>query len=644
MISSADFSRVCTDKPLFSPVPGQQSSQYSLGKMKPGYSMASIDSLAPQEYLVNSLLTNSTEQYSYDWSANKDKYTLLFDKASNKASDDEDCQENQRMSLYGSMTNWQHHSTISAPVRSDTVKTEPIYKRQQSLTSWGAMKKEQKTSENVKDSLTSWKNLHESQTKLSCVDSIDGDKNDIKSVEVSDQSVCMEDPYKRHSGTLLQIYQRLKSPDAAEVIADMENSDVPISPSTMNRMIGTWSVSPCSEKSQLWDSQSTADNDMPLTSWNTIKNLTSSQQMRMCDSISGQSYLNSTTASETSYQLEQTPPAPGRSISRDACVQTSVISDAGKKENKSLQTSLLMQRSRSEVKENVKRRPRARSLDDSVGEMTNSLGQVFYPNATLPDLSFLNQISEPNTKLVEKEPVDLVKRFENSLSFSNNSENISEVSPKIMRSNKVSTTYKKPVGIKTGLPSRPKVALPTVERLRQKNCYSSAGSSSSTSSGIDAGFSESPPNISMNQPMKKREKKQHCLFNEYRTKSVNVPEQIVEMCPCCKATMYERDTKQAMTQSQPMFPNNDLLYSHQAPGSNNHWIHNLSETHCCSHMAPRKITMADYSRRMLKKPLKSCLVKRRKSSRGMAKHRSFSDPYDLAVMKQSIEGQARLDV
>lgn len=41
-----------------------------------------------------------------------------------------------------------------------------------------------------------------------------------------------------------------------------------------------------------------------------------------------------------------------------------------------------------------------------------------------------------------------------------------------------------------------------------------------------------------------------------------------------------------------------------------------------------------------KKPLKSCLVKR-KRERTLLKHRSFSDPYDLAVMKYSQEGQTR---
>ena len=42
-----------------------------------------------------------------------------------------------------------------------------------------------------------------------------------------------------------------------------------------------------------------------------------------------------------------------------------------------------------------------------------------------------------------------------------------------------------------------------------------------------------------------------------------------------------------------------------------------------------------------KKPLKSCLVKRRRVRRSLFKHRSFSDRHDLAVMKYSQEGQTR---
>lgn len=42
-----------------------------------------------------------------------------------------------------------------------------------------------------------------------------------------------------------------------------------------------------------------------------------------------------------------------------------------------------------------------------------------------------------------------------------------------------------------------------------------------------------------------------------------------------------------------------------------------------------------------KKPLKSCLVKRRRARKNLFKHRSYSDSHDLAVMKYSVEGQTR---
>ena len=715
LISSADFSRVCRDKPLFT------SSYADSVELKPhkyllsSHNPASVDSLGPAVNSMNgSSLVNSMEQYSYDWTANKDRYTLLFDKSSNRVSDD-DASSGQE-SMHSGHTNWtdrSQHSTLSAPIKlqnpsnGNDVMPGKSYARQQSLTSWGEMKKDKiKMSPSEPVELTSWKNVQNSQAAVSSPEgSLEMKASSTKSIGkdsvYSDRSDSDTDSTKRHSGTLLQIYQRLKSPDAAEVIADMEASNtVSVSSEALQKMIGTWSVSPCSDRSQLWTSDDT-NNDVPLSSWNTHKNLTTYRRCTQ-DSVSGESvdlgesYLNSTATSDGSYQLSDAgQPSFEQQSSRDASVQTSQIQKKPanvRTLNKSLQTSLVRHESRPTTREDnskSKRRPRAKSLDESTEDEIKSIDKVFYPNATLPDLSFLNSATT-NTKVFgsgfpgkQNPKEEQVERKPTAI----NGNNVR--SPKIMRSKTTSSlttatrSRKNVTGVKTGLPS-----LPSVERLRHKASFSSLGSCSSTSSGIDAGFSESPPvsdttlNSTLDTTMSssnsprvspprsgskqrgtspKKSNNEACKFAEYRSKNVQIPAEISENCKCCQLAMPMCRTA-TMTHSQPIYAENESLHSNMCANELNtrlsaahlHYLnkyghnkqvpmmlqHPHTRGHCCAHAVNSLFINRDLLR---KQPLKSCLVKRRRTSRGgrMVKHRSFSDPHDLSVMKYSLEGQAR---
>ena len=712
MISSADFSLVCQDKPLFTSsytdsVELHTHNKHSLSNL------ASVDSLAAGQSMNGSYIANSMAPYSYDFTANKDRYTLLFDKSPNSKVSTDDvsrCQESFLRSP-DNLSNQSHYSTTSAPIKlqntgeKDSMVEKP-YKRQQSLTSWGEMKKDKNILvSSVQTELTSWKNLYESQSKLESQDSSVEMKTSLlgsttDNYVVSDKSGSDSDVNKRHSGTLLQIYQRLKSPDAAGLMADMESyKTVSLSSETLQRMIGTWSVSPCSEKSQLWTSDDT-NNDVPLTSWNTFKNLTGSHQC-INNSVSsesvdlGESYLNSTTTSEGSYQLlgqESTPPLYNKLHSRDACVQTSQR-DGGKGPvwtmNKSLQTSLIQQH---EFKERIKHnqshtRSRAKSLDDSTENVIKSLDKLFYPNATLPDLSFLNSDC---TNAQQDLTTNALEASHGTSKVSHRKDKSSISSPKIMCSQtavsvtSANNSRRHVSGVKAGLPS-----LPNVMRLKHKNSLSSMGSCSSSSSGIDTGFSESPPisDTTLNSTLdtttsgsnnsqvmgqanqqtthKKSDGNMPCLFTEYRSKDVKIPTEVRKTCSCYQMSLPTCHMT-VMTQSQPVYANNDVLESSELTNpmkmrlaSTHPHYHHYSKhplgskpmslichnscpaTHCCG---THGLNPAQISRELMQKePLKSCLVKRRRTSRGrrMVKHRSFSDPRDLSVMKYSLEGQAR---
>ena len=344
VISSSDLSELRSE-PLFSPPPDEDRATPNLAQLSP------MDSLIKSGSLNNSFLTEE-ERYTFDWTANKDKYMISCVHDEDSSLQDS-CPSGAAGGLRTSLTNWaqrssgqitwsSHSSSTGSSKESGTESplpndaeaaslkpTKAPRTRTKSMTSWATIKKgdsDEKLNKTLPSGLTSWRSLKEESVNKEKVDtgvkskslpdlpkkskfgsneSVQGGNAEMKksfSKESSLHVSQLEELLAKKnvtSGCLLELFQRLK----------LQQEDL-ISPGAVqNMMMGTWSMSDASSGILLSPeraSGASAPGPPPLskaapelsegnrgriTSWNTLKNLSHLSRSKSITSSSNDSLI-----------------------------------------------------------------------------------------------------------------------------------------------------------------------------------------------------------------------------------------------------------------------------------------------------------------------------------------------------------------
>ena len=199
--------------------------------------------------------------------------------------------------MWGVMTN----SVKSSKPNSLT--NSPTASPKKTLTSWGQKATDTKADQSSpsKPALTTWRSLKEmrvenpvepagvrskslpelsrkQRTLSGGSDGSDSIQGEIWDGEEDDDTEeeregIAEEKKERPSSTLYEMFTRMRS-------ESMSSREDTVSPSAVNRMMGTWSMSPASSKTSLSGNEASAEGDMPpryptpkLVSWGGLNNL-----------------------------------------------------------------------------------------------------------------------------------------------------------------------------------------------------------------------------------------------------------------------------------------------------------------------------------------------------------------------------------
>ena len=237
--SSSDISDLHSE-PLFSPAPGGH-----VYNTLPCMTEGLEGQPHPHDITLSSSFGNDSHNYNFDFTAHKDQYMLSFDRSPSKISSE----DSFHGKLESSMTSWaQKSGCIQQSVDSSGGQTT---KKQ--LTSWSDLCKK------TERPLTSWKQLVEE------LDSLPVDPNGPRSRSLPElksqyeRSKSHEEPghcrltesckefegvVRPHSMSLYEVFQRYRSPES-------ECNEAMISPNSLHKLIGTWSMSPVSSEHPL---------------------------------------------------------------------------------------------------------------------------------------------------------------------------------------------------------------------------------------------------------------------------------------------------------------------------------------------------------------------------------------------------------
>lgn len=637
--SSSDELSELRSEPLFSPTPCMASQD--------GVTV-STDSLGGHE---GSLQTSNDQSYHFDWTANKDQYMISFDRSPRSDTDslhdsnmtaswaqksrDSMVQNQTALATWSKLsgeagqapgsglTTWAHVKLDSTP------SPEPT---QQGLTTWGRLK--QDSIEREKEGKVRSKSLNDV-----CVDREEkehnrgftrarsaGEAGMVSSHSSGDSSDLAVSSAVRESPTLYELYQKMRS-------GSMEG-ELPTDAKGLHTLTGTWSMSPASSDQSL--SPAPTPGETPrLISWSTVKNL-ARQMSNTSSQASSQGKVDAMVGSD-------------RPSKQDFAVQAKLPDPAQ-------QARLILQNNlpsfNSALKSILKSYPELRELLDKKKAKLNTIKPDFikselsssvFSSLHLPDLSFLKP-SRGLTQSLQVDPVTMSKGCEHARHMEK-------------------ARIKRIGSLESKCPCRGSREMsPAIRRIR-----STSSSFCSSESGIDAGSYESSMrrthssdqgfSSQNSQSMSDLEtgKPRFCLVPYQGFVCADCHEDCMtlaqikgQVCSMCEKTMVAVGHK-AMSSSLPGYF--QQLPDHKQVPTDMQMVDLLQAlpTHKVLHCRCEAASLGTRQLRNMElcvdqtdgKPLKSCLVKRRCKGKVLSRQRSLSDPYDLAVMKYSQEGQTK---
>ena len=688
--SSSELSELRSE-PLFSPPPPSQEE-----------ATLSTDSLGKDTSLSNSLLTD--HEFSCDWSATKQQYMISFAGSMHKASDTDSMASSSTCAgVQGSLTCWAKRSKEDSPTKclwgSDTSSvlgprsgaTSPVPPRspekpsrqQPEVITWQRdeePKREPPSQEKTEhgQTLTTWRSLKATGSpkveptgvrstslpelaRRARQDST-GEENtvEIDGLEDSVDSNQSGESEGRHAENLYQVFQRLRS------TSDEEDHRESVSPSALNQLMGTWSMSPASSDRSLTSIGSTNDPSGRLASWNTVQHLTTKaddtkpgRRLRTIVEPDGllhdpKKFMDAMVGSGviTRSQIWGPPKKPPRVTS--SAVQTSLDEKVlGSMIEKAQQTSIaafdreLAARARHwlsvlEIPPKVIIKYLAeQQLDRPPMKRDKLSNAVFYSNSSLPDLSFLERgmtQSEALLAIMGKDPLS------------------PHIKDAALRQKDLKSSHD--------------------GSRRRSRSYDSSSCYSSGSSGIDPGsfndsqgkaFSDLPsfPSTRAQDLLSESEYYDLILLkrqmgyepNSENTKSaekrklrtspvkdIPLERRVGAACKVCK-----KKKNNIMSMSIPMYkgqvfartPRDADFFDIFQPQDWYNMTMSANMPRLVQQLQSPTPRAACHRKCIQNKPLKSCLVKKRQKQQRLFRNSSFSDHNDLAVMKYSQEGQTR---
>ena len=612
-------------------------------------------------------------RYDYDWRANKDQYMLAFDQTparqSDESSRDSDC--------LSATTSWAERAGSGSPRymswadRSGSSSSDPerVVPRTV-LTSWKQLKEGSSSDEGDGETrgMTSWQEAGSSNRSRSLPElNNDGRSDPDRGTDTAQTASCWSAGDQDSSLSLFELFRKLRSQSDDDFIA----TDAMMSPDTLRRLTGTWSMSAGSLEARSSNAVSTPSDHVTspevavgrlvdcddgedntshktLTSWKTFTD------------VSGD--VPGSTAGGTRVQLE------------DCSIQTSLEEQKVSTMDRALQTSFEVQHCPTPAKtcgDTVAPSPVAalgRSSASLQGFHSQLSSSVFETCAPLPDLSFLYPaLSQSST--VEVVPLSARKRDHGS----EGKGSAESVMQRLCRMTSVIGKLNDDSG--------------HIQRttIRSNESASTNSCCSSSSSGIDPGsFHESQNNSRTATYVNENA----CRFSAGSERAID--NDSCENCRRIKAILAPttdditgRDSKEMIT-SHPCYMRPSSVkrkgtlkrvdYLQVSP---THWPRSatyllLGDSETCRrdgklgmlvpvvggtgafkdgrlHCVRRRGRNHDAELQLMKRPLKSCLVKRRKRDRDRdkataLKHRSWSHPQDALILKYSHDGETQYEL
>lgn len=623
---------------------------------------------------------NDDGRYEYDWRANKDQYTLSFDQTpARTSSGDSSC--GQDSDCLSATTSWAERAcsaTSGSPRymswadRSASSSSDPERAPPNAvLTSWKQLKEGSSSDEGEGGSrgLTSWQQTGRGNRSRSLPD--------LKSRQrrYATQTVsCGDSGDKESSLSLFELFQKLRS----QSDDDGSVTDVVVSPNTLRRLTGTWSMSAaslgastpsdhvtsqCAEVAvgQLIDCGDSDDDTShkTLMSWKTFTDVSN-------DALSPGA---SGTRCGKRVQVE------------DCSIQTSLEERKLTTMDRSLQTSLEMQHHGTSDRKRGDTVAQGSAVVKSAGSLHGLRSQlsssVFETCSPLPDLSFLNPPMS-HSAAGERAPSAAGRREYGGRMKGMGTDSVMQ---RLCRMTSAISKLNDEGGhVQRG-------------RARSNESASTNSCCSSSSSGIDPGSYHEAQNSSRtaayisdnasrfgakSEPVLDDSHEHNSCENCRRIKAILAPEmdasvasgdskQMMASHPCYsqpsaarrKGTLKQVDYLQVSPTHWPRSATYLLVSDSETrcsegkvgmlvPVVSGSGVCKEGRLHCVRrrHAAGSNGKVRDAELQLIKRPLKSCLVKRRKRDRDRdkavaLKHRSWSHPQDALVLKYSQDGETQ---
>ena len=627
---------------------------------------------------------NDDGRYDYDWRANKDQYMLSFDQTparhSGASSRDSEC--------LSATTSWAERAgsaTSGSPRymswadRSGSSSSEPERVVPNTvLTSWKQLKEGSSSDEGEGETrgTTSWQEAASSNRSKSLPELNNDQRSDLnRGADTAQTASCRSaGDQSECSLSLFELFRKLRSRSDDDFIA----TDAMMSPDTLRRLTGTWSMSAASLEARSSNSASTPSDHVTLPEV-AVGRLVDCDDME--DTSSHKKLTSWKTFTDVSGNIAGSMAEGTRVQLEDCSIQTSLEEQKISTMDRALQTSFEVEHCTNPAKacgETVAPSPvvaLGRSSASLHGFHSQLSSSVFETCAPLPDLSFLNPLLSQSAT-GDRVPFSARKR-DHASEGKGNAAGAESVMQRLCRMTSVIGKLNDDSG--------------HIQRtnIRSNESASTNSCCSSSSSGIDPGsFHESQNNsrtatyvnenacrlsAGSDRPIDNSGTHDSC-DNCRRIKAILAPDPIdvsggdsKEMMashPCYlrpssvkrKGTLKRVDYLQVSPTHWPRSATYLLLGDSETcrrdgrvgmlvPVVGSPGPLKDGRLHCVRrrHNGGRN---HDAELQLMKRPLKSCLVKRRKRDRdrdkAMAlKHRSWSHPQDALILKYSHDGETQ---
>ena len=286
-ISSSDMSDLRSE-PLFSPAPNSEDHYCALPNTS-----------SREGELSGSF--NNGERYSFDYTAHKNQYMLSFDRSPTKGSNE----GSAHREVNGSLTSWAQQSECSQYSWGSNSSRQGYQSANSGPNCFTTWRQIQLKDECVKGAgeLTTWQQVQRTNPRSQSFPQLKKTQtkhlrksrsHEPTLLNSSTSSSSSED--KRSSVSLFELFQR-KHSQSDESMSPSEENEAMISPTSLQKLTGTWSMSPMSSigvQSEEQDAIQSDEQDSSqalspcatmgngLISWNTLQNLNNMNSHSVC--------------------------------------------------------------------------------------------------------------------------------------------------------------------------------------------------------------------------------------------------------------------------------------------------------------------------------------------------------------------------